>query len=262
MTYLATNHHPAALAHLHGLAAVVDPVTEREIAALGLPADATCWDVGAGNGHVSVMLATRFGARVMATDLIPDHIPEHPRIKTHQHDLRDMPWPDHLRGPYDLIVARLVLSHLRDRQGILTCLLSSLAPGGAILLQGWVPVPTPGVIRHAPDERTARSYLKLHRAQQFAFKTAGVDPAWNAQVHFELVSAGLADVQTRVHAEFWTGGGPGLQMTAAFAAQLRDALIDQGLTADEVDDIPRLTSDPFLVVHSPLLYSTSGRQVP
>ncbi|HEX5597346.1 MAG TPA: hypothetical protein VFX61_15215 [Micromonosporaceae bacterium] len=71
---------------------------------------------------------------------------------------------------------------------------------------------------------------------------------------------GLTDVHTVMHAESWTGGGPGAHLAAITIDELRPALLAAGMLDDHLDQVQHLLSDPRLVLAGHLLYSTSGQQ--
>lgn len=256
-SFEATSEHHAALAQL------LDPVTRRHICELlprGWPDISDCLEVGAGSGSISSWLAER-GSHVVATDLKPWRIPHHRRLQVVEHDLTDpQPWPLPMAGPFDLILARLVLSHLPQRATIMEELVQRLAPGGALLIQAWMPVPAPEVVVAAATEQDAQAYRSYQRMVNVVFSQAGMDRTWPRRIHLDLTTLGLSEVNTSIHGDYWLGGGPGLRMVAAVATQLRPKLIAAGMTTAELDHLHRLVTDPHLVVHSHVLYTTSGRR--
>ena len=51
-----------------------------------------------------------------------------------------------------------------------------------------------------------------------------------------MLAEGLVDVDTIVHARSWQGGTAGALLIAANIAQARDAFLDAGMSAAQLDD--------------------------
>lgn len=139
--YALDNHHTVADEHHRALAALLDPGTRQRIT--GLPGWARvrrCLEVGAGAGSMARWLAGElpiFGV-VVACDLKPELIGEHPRLETVGHDVTSgVPLVDVLDRGYDLILARMTLMHLPPRRDLLRELVGLLAPGGTVLVEDW-----------------------------------------------------------------------------------------------------------------------------
>jgi SAM-dependent methyltransferase len=258
--YPMNNAHAHAGAHHTALADLLDPATIARLALLGDWDEASCLELGAGGGSIARWLAEQVGpdGTVMATDLDPSLIPHHPRIRPLQHDLRGGdPIPG---GPFDLIHARLVLSHLPQRDQILPMLAGLLTPGGVILIEDWAPLRTrEQVIIAAPTDAAAALYAEYqHTIGVHILDQAGTDPTWARRIHPAMLTAGLTGVHTEIHATYWTGGSPGCQAVAAVAAQVRPRL-REFLTDSQLDQILGLLTDPRLIIHGHPMYATSGR---
>lgn len=261
--YALDNQHPHAGDHHSAMAELLDQNTIRRLIRLGdvgAWAAARCLEVGAGAGSIARWLAGLvdvFG-HVVATDLDPSRIPTHSRLTTIRHDLRSGdPVPG---GPFDLIHARLVLAHLPEREAILTRLVDQLAPGGTILIEDWAPLRTyDEVIVMAPSPAAAELYARYqHAVGTQVFDTAGTDRTWARRIHPLMLDAGLTEVRTEVHAEYWTGGTAGCRFVKAVLNQVRPRLHPY-LSDTELDELARLLDDPRLVIHGHPMYATSGR---
>lgn len=267
--YVLDNRHAVSAAHHRALSDLLDPWTCWRLAELGLDSDrhcllgAQCLEVAAGHGSVSRWLADQVGqlGHVVATDLMPDYIPPHPRLTTVAHDLTAEQWPAELDGGgFDLIVARLVLSHRPERREIFARLVKLLAPGGAVLVESWTPPPEPLVLR-APTVADAKLYQEVQQAVGAVFSAAGTDRTWGLrQQHLVFQEEGLDEVDTPSFGGHWAGGGPGLRAAATIAEQLRPQLLDRDITAAQVDRLGELADDPGMLVQGLVLYSTSGRR--
>lgn len=261
--YPLDNHHPAAAAQHLALAQLLDPFTRGRIRRLRDLAGARCLEVGAGGGSIAQWLAEQVGpeGRVVAVDLKPEHLPAGPRLVPVGHDLAggDL-WPTAMAGPFDLICARLTLAHLPNRLPLVGRLVDRLAPGGVLLIEDWVGL-RDQVVVSAPTREAQVLYQRFQRTVAAIFDRAGTDPAWARQIHPRLLDAGLAEVETYVHASYWTGGSPGLALVTAVAAQLRPRLAAAGWREPQLERLRRLLTDPLLVIHGHPLYSSSGRRV-
>src|SRR4051812_791969 len=115
MPYPLDNDDRLAYQHHRLLAELLDPVSQARLAPFVAPG-AQCLEVGAGGGSIARWLVAQVGERghVTALDLKPNHIPTQPGISVLAHDLNGeerLP-----AGPFDVIHARLVLSHLPNRR--------------------------------------------------------------------------------------------------------------------------------------------------
>ncbi|MGI5213833.1 class I SAM-dependent methyltransferase [Plantactinospora sp. CA-290183] len=252
-------HSPA---HHAALAELLDPVTIARLSELGDWKSATCVDVGAGGGSIAMWLADQVGddGRVFATDMDPDQIPHHRRLLRVQHDIRG---DDPLAGGlYDLIIARLVLSHLPDREAILHRLANRLAAGGTLVVADWATLrDREETIVAAPSEEAADLYATYQRTVgKDVFDAAGTDRNWARRIHPVMLTAGLTEVETRVSAEYWTGGGAGTRFVAAVLQQVRPRLLAAGMTDLQLHKTLAILDDPGLVIHGHPFYITSGRR--
>lgn len=260
MPYPLDNDGPLAYRHHAYLADLLDAVSQARLATFVKPG-AKCLEVGAGGGSVARWLAAQVGERghVTALDLKPNHIPAGPSITVLPHDLNsDERLP---KGPYDLIHARLVLSHLPKRREILRRLVERLAPDGVIVVGDWSAImPDPVII--APSHDAGELYRRYQwTLGEQVFATWGTDGDWASGTYLAMRGEGLADVHTTVTAEYWRGGGTGLQLMHTMLQELEKPLLAAGLTENELEELGRLLDDPSLVVHGHPLYYTSGRKM-
>ena len=131
--YLLDNAHPAARRRLDVLAQLFDGWTLAHLDHTGLGARWRCWEVGAGGPSIPDALVDRVGqdGLVVATDLDVSHLGSTSATVV-VHDLVSGPPPG---GPFDLVHARLVLVHLPERQRALEVMVSSLRPGGWLVVE-------------------------------------------------------------------------------------------------------------------------------
>jgi SAM-dependent methyltransferase len=254
---------PAA-AHDAALAELLDPHTRWRIAGLDDWTGARCLQVGAGGGSIAGWLADRAGpdGSVVAADREPGRIRAHPRLTTVAYDLAGPgPWPEPMAGPFDLIVARLMLAHLPRRRAILHRLAQRLTRGGVVLVEAWLAPPVDLQVIAAPTVAAADLYRRYQHAAGAVSDQAGTDLGWARHLHTALREEGLVNVDTVIHGRYWAGGDAGLRVVAAVAEQLRPRLLaGSAVTERQLDDLGELLFDPRLIVYGHLLYSASGRR--
>ncbi|MEU4221620.1 methyltransferase domain-containing protein [Actinoplanes sp. NPDC026623] len=258
-TYSFDNDDPAAALRHRLLAEILDPFTIARLGTLGDLTGWRCLEAGAGGGSIAAWLAGRTGpgGSVLATDLKPQHLRPGAGYEVLRHDLTAEPVPG---PPWELIHARLLLSHLPTRVEILGRLAAALVPDGVLFLEEWASA-IRGVVLAAPDAAAAdlvERYYDILVGQ--LLPANGNDPAWGCQVHAAMLAAGLTEVNTEIRASSWPGGTAGARLIAVNVAQQRAGLLGAGLTTGDLDRLCELAEDPRLVVRGIFTYSTLGRR--
>lgn len=261
--YPLDNDDPLAITHHACLSLLFDAFSAQRVHDLLGPGGLRgrrCLEVGAGvGGSFAVWLADQVGTGgyVLATDLKPRGMPEHPQLTVLSHDLCS---GEPLGVDWDFIHARLTLGHLPQRREILTRLIGALRPGGHILIEDWDAARTDMVLA-APTLEAAELYTLFQETVGVkVFTAAGTDRTWARRIHPAMLDDGLVDVHTVMHAQAWTGGGPGCHLVAVTIDQLRPSLLAAGLADERLDRVQELLADPGLVLAGHPLYSTSGRR--
>src|SRR4051812_28724808 len=129
--YLLDNRQAEAGTRFDALSTLFNPSTFRHIERLGIAAGWRCWEVGAGGPSVPSWLASR-AAHVLATDIDVSWMTDGAGYEIRRHDVAAEPPPD---GGFDLVHARLVLVHVRERADALRHMVSALRPGGRLLVE-------------------------------------------------------------------------------------------------------------------------------
>ncbi|MFJ2812895.1 class I SAM-dependent methyltransferase [Streptomyces sp. NPDC087294] len=185
--------HPSQRERLHALAAECDPATQDLLSRWELPPGARCLEVGAGAGTLARWLARRCpGGEVTATDTDVRFLAglRQPGVVVRRHDVRTEEFPP---GTFDLVVARSVLCHLRERDAVLARMVSWLAPGGRIYIED------PSFF---PAASSADPVVRRLGAAIVGTLTAtlGSDvETWARSFPAPLLGQGLIDVGARVH---------------------------------------------------------------
>jgi SAM-dependent methyltransferase len=133
--YLFDNAPALAVRRFDALSRLFDSVTERHLDALGITAGWRCGEVGAGGLTIADWMARRVGERgyVLATDIdISWRRANADGVDVFAHDVTadDVP-----AGRFDLVHARLVLSHVPNRYEALRRMVSAVRPGGWLLVE-------------------------------------------------------------------------------------------------------------------------------
>ena len=233
---------------------VHDPLSARQLDAIGVGEGWRCLDAGAGGGSVTRMLSARVGSTgsVLAVDLDTSLLDElaSDRVEVRRLDLL----ADHLpQDEFDLVHARLLLMFLSPRFGAVQRLVSATRPGG------WV-------ASIAPDFTTVAlspTSPLWHRVwSQFldAAMAGGWDPGYGTRLSSDLQAAGLIDV----HAEYITRSHPGGSLISRLLSltleRLRDRMLLLGADSGEIDDARRLLEEPASMITAPTTCMARGRR--
>ena len=260
-TYVYSNHSAVAATHHQHLAAICDRQTKAVLSGLRVPlAGARCLEVGAGAGSVASWLAEQVGqdGQVLATDLHPMPIPDHPQLEVLRHDIVNQPVPT---GRWDLIHARLLLMHLPQRVDVLHKLAAALSPGGVLVVEDWDHTWRAGRVLRTPSPAAKALWLTYHDALLKVFEEAGVDPGWASRAAAVMSDAGLVEISAHIQADSWPGGSCGVQLAVTSISQLHDRLRARGLSDKDLTHVIRMAADPDLVIRANPMVSTVGYQL-
>ena len=255
--YLLPNRDSGAARRLELLAELYDAWTFRHLEALGVQAGWRCWEVGAGGPSVSAWLAARVGeaGRVLATDLDTSLLIELPRnVEVRRHDVaRDAL----LEGGFDLVHARLVLTHVPERAAALAVMVAAVRPGGWILIEDADPGLQP--LACLQDGEAAERAQRIRRGFRALVEARGGDLAFGRTLPGRLRAAGLRHVRADAYLTLSQPACAALE--AATVAMLRDALIAGGHTsAAELDTHLAGVAAGELDVAQPALVSAWGQR--
>lgn len=189
---LGSSDHETA--RLDAQAASIDAATRLLLRATGIEPGMRVLDLGTGLGHVAMLVAELVGTSgaVVGIDT-NDKLLEVARTRA-----AALPQVQFVRGdvctwrdarPFDAVVGRLILIHMRDALAVLKHHLAALRPGGL-----WVALDFDlGTIRTEPQVPMVSEGMAWVDA---AFRHAGVNPVFGTRLALCLAEAGLADVQT------------------------------------------------------------------
>lgn len=251
-----TQDRPDEAIRLRALADVYDPVSRSQIQTLPLASGARCLDVGAGSGTIARWLSEHVpAAQVVALDrdtrLLAGAMHEHPQVQVMRADLTD---PDLDLGVFDLVHARFVLMHVRQRYAVLSRLVSWLRPGGWIIVSEFA-----DLTRYVATERRWAQVLTALWTSLTA--TIGTDMNWGLRCPALLRRAGLADIGVAVSLPSADSASPGATFWRLTLEQARDRITEGGYaTAAEVEQVVAALKCPGFADLSPAVVTTWGRR--
>jgi ubiquinone/menaquinone biosynthesis C-methylase UbiE len=253
--YAFSNRSPEADNQLRALESFLDPITARRLV---LRPGARCWEAGAGGGSVAYFMARAVGpvGHVVATDIDPLHLVPDDNLSILRHDARETPPPG---GPFDIIHARLLLLHLPERRRVLAQMAGALAPGGWLVVEEFDCTAAPRVLT-APSDDSAKLFQEVMEALFGVLRDRGADLAWAQDVHGEMAQAGLADIDTTMHVESWTGGSLAMSLYDNNSRQLESRLVAAGISPDQLRTFRALTRDPSFATMSYSFTSSRARR--
>jgi ubiquinone/menaquinone biosynthesis C-methylase UbiE len=238
--------------------------TFRFLETTGIGSGWHCLEVGGGSGSVAVWLAERAGpsGHVVVTDIDPRFMerstgPRPANLEVRRHDIGTDPLPD---ATFDLIHARLVLSHVPQRHQVLPRLATALKPRGWLVIEEFdgrlvdraIPTANPADAEHV---------RKLVGALWRLMDERGFEADWPRRVYRHLKAVGLTEVGMEGHLAVHEGGSAGARMDAANLAQIRGEVVTKGLITDaEVDAALTRLDAPDFAVFSPVMFTAWGRR--
>lgn len=234
-----------------------DRFTRGRLDETGLAPGWRCLEVGGGTGSIAEWLADRVGPRghVVATDLDVRWLTplSSQNLQVMRHDVVTEPLGDEV---YDLVHARLVLTHLPDPVAVVHKLVAALKPGGWLVLEDYDT--RSAAISDPPDA----TWEKIAAAPAALIAMRGGDGNFGARLPGTLRSAGLVELDVKGQVQ------PARAVDARDAwrpifGQLREPIIATGMaTADEVDEIMAQFDDEDCerVICWPTLISARGRK--
>ena len=204
-------------------------------------------EIGAGGGSIASWLAEQVGptGSVLATDIDPRFIPasELAHLEVVRHDVTADAIPE---ARYDLIHARLVLSHLPQRGDVMVRLVQALRPGGWLVIEDFSGAFQRGTEPVGPaDARSAVQRAIPCTRQRLA----------------DLASPAVPMIGGEARVVFGRGGSAGARVMVAGLRQAGDRMIAAGLVdRPALDEAIAYLDTPSSVVSMPTMVSAWGRQ--
>jgi ubiquinone/menaquinone biosynthesis C-methylase UbiE len=242
---------------LEAIANLTDPATIRHLRHIGVSEGWRCAEVGAGTGSIARWLSNRVGhfGRVEAIDIDTRFIEDlhAPNLKIKAQDITTAPLE---RGAYDLVHAKILLTHLPERQRVLEEFVAALKPDGYLLVEESdirsiqrVNPPNPLITRAAT-------------ALETFFYFGGSDPGYGMKLLPAARRAGLEVLGTQCQLTAVQAGTPDMETISLSFGKLAPIVVRAGfMTQREVDEVfLQLATPSDTVVYTPTTVSVWGRR--
>jgi SAM-dependent methyltransferase len=257
-SYAFVNSSKEARTRFEALSKIYDRGTIRHLEDLGVGGGWHCLEIGGGSGTIAKWLAGRVGStgHVLTTDLDTRFLEplKSPNLEVCRHNIATDPLPE---AAFDLIHTRLVLMHVPERDAALAQMISSLKPGGWLLMEEYDSCS----MLPDPVANPAETILMAHLAMQRLLEDNGVNRRYGRLLSGLLRARGLTTVGAEAQLFLWQGGSGGMALMRANLEQLRETMIERNyITPQEfVRDLAQL-DDPDLLMPSSILWSVWGRR--
>jgi SAM-dependent methyltransferase len=256
--YVFDNAATQTATRFRSLAAVFDPGTVRHLTEIGVTHGWNCLEIGAGGGTVAGWLCDRVGAQghVIATDIDTQFLKSlgKANLELRRHDIAVDPLPE---DAFDLVHVRLVLMHLRERDRVLSCIVSALKPGGWLLAEEFDSLS----LRVDPEVSSTELPIKALSALERLLAKRGVDLLYGRRLAARVRSLGVIEMAAEARLFMWEGRSIGLDLLRASIEEVRDEMIELGLIDEsEFERDMHLLDDQELLIPSPIMWAVSGRR--
>jgi 2-polyprenyl-3-methyl-5-hydroxy-6-metoxy-1,4-benzoquinol methylase len=265
----ATNHYVIrggqdGKRRLEILARTLWPTTFQLLKRIGVRRGMTCLDLGCGGGDVTMGIARLVGVsgRVVGMDMDSIKLAlareEAARQGLSQVEFRDgnvLEWSE--ERTYDLIYARFLLTHLRDREAVVGKMRQALKPGGVLAVED---IDFTGYFCH-PKNAAFDRYVELYR--EVVLRRGG-DPDIGPKLHGLLLDAGLQSVNLHlvqpVHLD-----QEGKEICLSTLVNIAEAVLSERLAEESelsgvIAELERFTADPTSVVSFPRVFQGWARR--
>jgi SAM-dependent methyltransferase len=243
---------PAEQDRLSLLQQLFDRDSENLLDRAGVQPGWQCLEVGAGAGSVAQILADRAGAaNVTATDLDTKLLA--PLAESGVRVLRHDVTTDDAPGEFDLIHARLVLEHVKQRDLALRRMASWLKPGGVLVIESATAMP-----EMSSDPTVGKALAAL--TDQF-WRSIGTDASWSRTLPLPLEQAGLVDCTAEGKIIPARGGSPFARWMIETHRLIEQAAISNGtVTEADLAHTYAAYSNPAFVDYTWVTIRATGRR--
>lgn len=257
-SYLMANAEVQAGDRFRALSALFDAATFESLSACGIAPGWSCWEVGAGGLNVPMWMAARVKpqGRVIATDIDTSWLGGgNADVEVRLHDVATEPPP---AEDFHLVHARLVLSHVSNREEALRRMARSLRSGGALVIEDFDVTLQPWACLDADTEDQRRAN-KIRMGFLELLRSRDVDLGLGHRLAHLFREAGLVDV--RNSAAFSTNHPACHLLEKANVAQTALALVARGLATEAQISahLAALEKGAFDIIVPPL-FTAHGRK--
>jgi SAM-dependent methyltransferase len=256
--YVFDNAATQTAVRFESLATVFDPGTVRHLTEIGVTHGWNCLEIGAGGGTIAGWLSDCVGAQghVIATDIDPQFLKSLAKtnLEVCQHDIAVDPLPE---AAFDLVHVRLVLMHLRERDEVLSHIVSALKPGGWLLAEEFDSLSLQSDPAISPTEVPIKAFSAMKRLMA----SRGVDLLYGRRLSARVRALGLVNITAEGRMFMWEGRSVGADLIRASLELIRDEMIELGLiNQSEFERDMRRLDDSELLIPSPIMWAVSARR--
>ena len=230
----------------------------------GLREGMRCLDLGCGGGDVTLMMGRAVGpdGRVVGVDMDTVKVglagqdaldQELGHVEFHTGDAAALA----ANREYDLVYARLLLTHLAEPEAALRRMVAAAVPGGVVVVED---LDHSSVFAYPPSPALGR-YVELYNE---VARRRGGDPEIGPKLPGLARRVGLDDVQLRVSQPVFMDG-PAKRIHQTTLDNVKEAMLLADLaTADELvsmaAEMDAFTDDPDTMVAFPRIFQVCGRR--
>jgi SAM-dependent methyltransferase len=242
---------------------VMAAATDAFLSEVGLASGWACLDVGCGDGQVTVAMAQVSGAggRVVGVDVDREALDVARQAARSAGVSVELLLDDAARPiateAFDLVYARLLLSHLIDPAAAVRAMRAEVRPGGAIAVEDLFL----GTLRSDPP---APALDRLQEVYGATVRFHGGDPTIGPRLRALLLDNGLEDVRERTVANPM-GAVDDKLFLAQLVRNMRDSILRAGAaTDDQIDEleasVEQAARDPATTFYQARIHQVSGRR--
>lgn len=239
------------------LSKIFDPFSMNRLRTFISSNSCNCLEVGIGSGSIARWLCTQVkDGSVTATDISVELLDSlnkcnEPNLTVVHHDVTLDPFQD---GSFDLIHARFVLSHLRNKDEVISRMVKWLRPGGWLMIESfaWFPIDS------SPNKIYRRS---MNAWEDLIQRKIGTDARWARSYPIQFIKHNLSSVGSDVFVPQMQGGTP-LADFWRFTLKMSElSLIKEGyLQLGEFEEAMSLFSDPVFWDLAPAVMQGWGQR--
>ncbi|HKV43972.1 MAG TPA: methyltransferase domain-containing protein [bacterium] len=244
---------------LRGLEQLLDAGTIRRLEALGVAEGWHCLEVGAGGGSIAEWLCQRVGRAgyVMATDLDTRFLGAltMPNLDTRRHDIASDDLPERR---FDLVLSRLVLEHIQEREKALRRMLSALKPGGWLVCEDTDNVTV--ALVSPTDAASSGLFMKVEQGKDRVMAARG-HVYCGPHLYGFLCALGLTDVHVEGRVPLLHSGTAATHWKRLSVEQLRKDIVHAQLATEaEIEAYFALLDSPTFVAWGFTVMTAWGRR--
>jgi SAM-dependent methyltransferase len=246
---------------LRGLEQLLDPGTIEHLEALGVGEGWHCLEVGAGGGTIVEWLCQRVGqtGSVMATDLDTRFLEtlRMTNLDVRRHDIVSDDLPE---CRFDLVLSRLVLEHIPEREKALRRMLSALKPGGWLVCED---TDNASVSLVSPmNAASIELFMKVEQGKDRVMAARG-HVYCGRHLYGFLSTLGLTEVHVEGRVSLLHAGTAATYWKRLSVEQLRKDIVDAHLATEaEIEAYFALLDSPNFVSQGFIVMTARGRRPP